>query len=177
MNRQREHISIAAENRRRPISLMHVRIHHHRPLDHLIETKPLDRHRHIMNHAKSLAMIRIRMMKSSADIRRISILHRALPRQNRPPRRQPASVNQFLRVRHFHLQHFRVRKRPRLQLPHVLLRMDPQNIRVRRRLRRAKNLLRPQFPPSTISPAPTGTSAKEKRASPDSNHTCRRKSV
>ena len=108
MNRKREDGSVAAENRRGAVPVMHVGIHDHRRLDRAIELQTPDRHGHIVNHAEPFSMIGIRVMKSAADIRRPAVLQRALARENRASRGQPAGVHQFQRVRNFQSQNFRV---------------------------------------------------------------------
>ena len=138
MNREREDRFVPAKNRRRAIPVVHVRIDHHRALDRAIVLQSPDRHGHIVNHAETFAMIGTRMMESAADIRRPAISQRALSRENRSSRGQPARVHQFLRVRYFESRNFGLAQRSRLQLPNVFLSMDAQNIFIRCRLRRQK---------------------------------------
>ena len=136
MNRERKHALIAPENRGRPVSMMNVRIHHHRCLDRALRLHPPNRDRHIVDHAKPLSMIRKGMMKSAANIRGPSIRKRTPRRQNRPARRQPASVHQLLRIRNLQHHDFGVRKRPRLQLANIIRSVNTQNVFILRRRRR-----------------------------------------
>ena len=140
MDRKRENRGISAENRGRPVALMHVGVDDHRPFDRAVKLETPDRHGNIVNHAEALAMVRIRVMESAANVRGPAIFQRAPSRQNRAAGRQPARHNQFLRVRHLHPHFFLVTQVAGFQLVEILLRMNAQNIGIRRRLRRQKIL-------------------------------------
>src|SRR5580704_8787601 len=114
MDRKREHRFIICKNRRRAISLMHIRIHNHRLSNRPILPQPSNRHRNIMNRAESLAMPRISMMKSAAQIASKPITQSRLPRQNRPARRQPTRLHRLPRKRNLQFHNLASGKRASL---------------------------------------------------------------
>ena len=69
-------------------------------------------------------------------LNRHPIFQRIVSRQHRSPRRHPERPHQFRRVGNLHLQFLPRRKRPGLQLLHILRRMHQQDVLVRRRTRR-----------------------------------------
>src|SRR6202046_4011900 len=138
MNRKRKHIAVPAENRCRAVALMNVRVHNHRRFDRSVELQTANSNSHIMNYAKTLAMVSVRMMEAAADTRRPGIGKRLLPREDRAACSEPTSFHKFFRIGNLHAKNFGVSERAVLEFVHIVLRMDAQNICVRRRLRRKK---------------------------------------
>ena len=68
VQRKREDVAVSAEDRRRAISLVHVRIDNRTaPHAALCLHRP-DRNRHIVEHAESLTVIREGVMRSAGEV-------------------------------------------------------------------------------------------------------------
>src|SRR5882724_5018823 len=135
MNRNCKNRRVVAKNVRRAVSVMHVRVHDHRFVNHFIRLQSPDSHRHVMNRAESLSMVRKCVVKSAAQIASKSVAQRKLARQNRSARRQPHGPRQFRRIRHLQFHNFARRQRSVLQFSDPLPRVHAQQIRVRSFLR------------------------------------------
>ena len=69
--------------------MVYVAIHHHGLLNQLVFLQPADRHRHIVNRAEPLAVARIGVMKSAADIEADPVAKGQARGQRSAARRQP----------------------------------------------------------------------------------------
>ena len=125
---------LGRENHRCAVAVVDVTIHGHGAGDLALMVHALDGHRHIVNHAEALAMVRMRVMKSAADIAGYAIAQRQIGGKNRSPGRQPERLHQLRRVRHLHLQFFLRGERSGLELLHVFARVHQQDVFIQRRL-------------------------------------------
>ena len=64
----------ACEDGSGAVALVNIAIHRHGSADLVIALQTTDRHRNIVDHAEALAMIGMRVMKSSADADADSVL-------------------------------------------------------------------------------------------------------
>jgi len=81
-------------------------------------------------------VIRVSVVKATADVGRPAVLERTTPRQDRAASREPARLDQLDRVRNFHPQFLGVSQHSSFQFADVFLRMDEQYVFVRRRIGR-----------------------------------------
>src|SRR6202041_2811361 len=102
MDRHREDRLVASENRCGSVPLVDISIYYHRSFNRTVGLHLSDSDCYIVNHAEPFAMIGIRMMESAAEIRGKALFQRAPRGQNRAARGEPARLNQFCRIRHFH---------------------------------------------------------------------------
>ena len=75
-----------------------------------ISLQAADRYRHIMDHAKALAVIGESMVEAAADVEGHAIPESMLGGENRSARRQPESPHQFRRVGNLHFLFFAAAK-------------------------------------------------------------------
>ena len=68
VNGNRKYRGIVAKNRGSPVSMMHIGINHQGVANRSVGLQTPDRHRHIVNRAKTFAMIGISVMKSAAEV-------------------------------------------------------------------------------------------------------------
>jgi len=84
-----------------PFPVMHVRVDNDGFFHRAIRLQLSNRYRYVMNRAESLPMLRMRMMKSPAQIRAEPVAQRRLRGKNRSASREPHCLDQFLRIWHF----------------------------------------------------------------------------
>src|SRR5437763_100638 len=88
----------------RAIAVVDVAINCHGGADFVVTLHAADCDRHIVNHAKTFAVVGKRMVESAANVYRDSIDERVLSREYRAARSQPECADQFGRERDFELE-------------------------------------------------------------------------
>ena len=73
MNRQREDAFVFGKNRSGPVAVMHIGVDDHRLANRSIRLHAPNRNSHIVDRAKSFAVICVRVMKPTADVATESI--------------------------------------------------------------------------------------------------------
>ena len=84
------------KDRRRSIAVVHIQVNHHCSFNGAILQQPRQRDRHIVQDAEAFAMVRVRMMKSSADRTRRAIAQGKLRRLQRSAAAQQRCIHQRL---------------------------------------------------------------------------------
>src|SRR5437868_2776874 len=98
--------SLGRKDRGGPVTMMHVAINRHGPPDATELLHFADGDSDVMNHAKALAVIRISVVESAADVEADSIGECALRSQDGSARGKPEGPDQLRRIWQFHLHLF-----------------------------------------------------------------------
>src|SRR5579863_1226923 len=95
VDREREYAWILGEDCGRAVPLMDVRVDDHGRLNRARSLQMADRDGHVVNHAEALAMSRVSMMKTAANIAGPPIRQGASSREDRSAGREPACLDQL----------------------------------------------------------------------------------
>src|ERR1017187_8105863 len=109
---------------------MHVAVDRHRGANLAVALHAADGNRHIVDHAEAFAVIRERVMESSAKADRDAVVEGMPGRQNGAARIEPEGAHQRRRVRDFEFQLFASAERTRLQFLDVLRSVHKQHVLV-----------------------------------------------
>src|ERR1700687_759781 len=82
MDRERKNTGVIREDRRRAITVVHIRVHSHRRADGPSGLEGPNRNGYVVEHAKPFAMPGIRMVETSGEVCGKSILKSTAPRQD-----------------------------------------------------------------------------------------------
>ncbi len=83
--------------------MVNVAVDGHGGANLVIALHAANRHRHVVDHAKTFAVIGESMMEAASDVEGNAIFQGVLGRQNRTARSQPEGAHQFRRVGNLHL--------------------------------------------------------------------------
>src|SRR5262249_1807900 len=128
MDGEGEDGAVVAKDVRGAVAVVDVGVDDDGFLDSALPLQAANGNRHIVNRAKPLAMVRMRVVKSAAQVAGKTVAQRQLAGENGSAGGQPYSFREFGRIRHFELHDLARGQRAMLELAHPFGGVDAKEV-------------------------------------------------